>query len=197
MNGMMAAAFCCWMAACDAPSNTETDTTEVAEEQNEETIASDEKQDDAEFMVKAASGGLMEVELGKMAQEKAASQRVKDFGKMMVEDHQKANQELKALAAQKNITLPTAPGEDHQEHINKLAEKSGTEFDEEYMQLMVKDHQEDVDLFEEAAQDAQDADVKAFAAKTLPVLKNHHQMAGQIKDVAQENHRSGAATARD
>jgi len=194
-HGMLAATFCLLMAACNAPNNQETDSTEVAEEQNEAKLASDDQQDDAEFMVKAASGGLLEVELGRMVMQKASSQQVKDFGKMMVEDHTKSNQELKALAAQKNITIPTAVGEEHQEHINQLAGKSGTEFDEEYMQLMTKDHQEDIDHFSEAAQEAQDADIKAFAAKSLPVLRHHLQMAEQMEGMAKNNHRSGSSAA--
>ncbi|HEX8531077.1 MAG TPA: DUF4142 domain-containing protein, partial [Cytophagales bacterium] len=181
-NGILAATFCFWMAACDSPNTTQEDSTEVAEEQNEEKLASDDAEDDADFMVKAASGGMLEVELGKMALQKASSPNVKKFAQQMVTDHTKANEELKALAAKKNITLPTTPGDEAQEHINDLAKYTGAEFDEEYMELMHKDHQEDLDLFKEAADDAEDAEVKAFAAKTLPVLQNHHQMAEQLED---------------
>lgn len=184
LNGMLAATFCFWMAACDSPNTTESNSTEVAEEQNEERLPSDDAEDDAEFMVKAASGGMMEVELGRMALQKASDPKVKEFAQMMVDDHSKANEELKALAAQKNIALPATPGDEAQEHINELAKHSGAEFDKEYMELMTKDHQEDIDLFSEAAEDAEDPEIKAFAAKTLPVLKNHHQMAEQIEGVA-------------
>jgi putative membrane protein len=105
----------------------------------------------------------------------------------MVTDHTKANEELKALAAKKNITLPTTPGDEAQEHINDLAKYSGAEFDKKYAELMHKDHQEDLDLFKEAADDAEDAEVKAFASKTLPVLQNHHQMAEQMEEGTAKN----------
>lgn len=182
---MFAASFCFWLVACDSPKN-QTDSTEIAEKQNEEKLASDDAQDDAGFMVKAASGGMMEVELGRLAQQKASSQRVKEFGQMMVNDHSKANEELKALAAKKNIVLPSTPGDEAQEHISDLTKLSGAEFDKKYMKLMTKDHQEDVSLFEKAAEDAKDPEVKAFAAKTLPVLKNHHQMAEQLHEVTSD-----------
>jgi putative membrane protein len=188
LNGMLAATFCFWMAACNSPNNTENNSTEVAEEQNEETLPSDDAEDDAEFMVKAASGGMLEVELGRMALQKASNPKVKSFAQMMVDDHSKANDELKALAAKKNITLPATPGDEAQEHINELAKQSGAEFDKEYMELMTKDHQEDIDLFGEAAEDAEDPEIKAFAAKNLPILKNHHQMAEQVEGVASNRH---------
>ncbi|MCK8493598.1 MULTISPECIES: DUF4142 domain-containing protein [Spirosoma] len=147
------------------------DSVDQAEQINEEKKTSDD--DDSEFAVKAASGGMLEVELGRLAQEKAQNQQVKDFGAMMVTDHSKANDELKSLAASKNITLPTMLGEDHQKHVNELTKLSGKEFDKKYVSLMVDDHKEDIDEFEEASKEAKDADIKAFATKTLPTLKTH------------------------
>jgi len=138
-------------------------------------------EDDSKFAVEAASGGMMEVQLGELAQQKASSQRVKDFGAMMVRDHTKANDELKSLAGMKNITLPPAPGEDHMEHIKKLTAKSGKEFDRDYMNMMVEDHQEDVENFEECSAQGKDADLKAFATKTLPVLRMHLDSAKAIQ----------------
>jgi putative membrane protein len=186
------------MASCDTSSQ-QTDSTEVAEEQNEERLPSDDAQDDAEFMVKAASGGMMEVELGRMAQQKASSPQVKEFAGMMVNDHSKANEELKALATKKNIVLPSTPGDEAQGHISELTKYSGSEFDKEYMNLMTKDHQEDISLFEKAAEKSKDQEVVAFAAKTLPVLRKHHQMARQLEDVTSDvntraDNRSPSAT---
>lgn len=148
------------------------DTEEHAEDVNEEAKKGG-AEDDAEFMVKAASGGMAEVQMGQLAMQKGTSQAVKDFAKMMVDDHTKANNELTALAAAKNITLPSAPGEDHMKKYDELNKLSGKDFDEKYMDIMLKEHKNDVDLFEDAAEDAHDADIKAFAAKTLPVLKMH------------------------
>ena len=125
----------------------------------------------------------MEVELGKIAQEKSQNAKVKDFGAMMVTDHSKANDELKQLAMSKNVSLPDAPLPKHQDKIDRLKEKSGADFDKAYMDMMVSDHKEDIDEFQDAADEKNgDADVKAFASKTLPVLQAHLQAAEQIND---------------
>ena len=133
--------------------------------------------DDAQFATKAASGGMAEVELGKIAQKNGSSQKVKDFGTMMVTDHSKANEELMALAKSKNITLPAAPGADEQKNIDDLSKKTGTDFDKAYASAMGKDHKTDISLFEGASKNAKDPDLKAFATKTLPTLKMHLQAA--------------------
>lgn len=156
------------------------DSEDRAEQANEQTKSVDD--DDAEFAVKAASGGMLEVELGRMAQEKAQSQRVKDFGAMMVKDHSKAGDELKAIAASKNITLPATLGEDHQKHVDELAKLSGKEFDKKYVSFMVDDHKEDVDEFDKEASNAKDPDLKSFAAKTAPIVKEHLAMIKSIHD---------------
>jgi putative membrane protein len=144
--------------------------------------ASTVSEEDSKFAVEAASGGMMEVQLGELAQQKASSQAVKNFGSMMVRDHSKANDELKALAGNKNITLPPAPGEDHMDHIKKLSEKSGKEFDKDYISMMVDDHQDDIDKFEKCSKDAKDPELKAFADKTLPKLREHLAAAKKIQD---------------
>ncbi|MFC5410028.1 DUF4142 domain-containing protein [Larkinella bovis] len=166
-----------WTFSCNSTSNK--DSAEQAEEANEMKNA---PEDDSEFMVKAASGGMMEVELGNLAQQKAQSKAVKDFGAMMVSDHSKANEELKALAASKNLTIPATLSDDHQQHVNDLSKLSGAEFDKEYVKMMVDDHKEDIDLFKEASFDAKDADIKAFAGKTLPTLQKHYDAVKAIQD---------------
>ncbi|PSR54365.1 DUF4142 domain-containing protein [Adhaeribacter arboris] len=129
-----------------------------------------------DFMLKAASGGMMEVELGKMAQEKGSNADVKAFGQKMVEDHGKANAELKTLAAAKNVTLPVDLIAEHQKHVDAMKAMSGADFDKHYMSMMVDDHKKDIAEFEKATQN-EDAEVKGFASKTLPVLKMHLDMA--------------------
>ncbi len=114
---------------------------------------SDDMEDAAEFAVTAASSGMFEVEAGKLAQQKGSNTEVKNFGKKMVEDHSKANEELKALAAKKNITLPTTMSSEHQEKMDKLSGLSGTEFDKEYMSIMDDAHDKDVKLFKDIAED--------------------------------------------
>ncbi|KAA9340191.1 DUF4142 domain-containing protein [Adhaeribacter soli] len=173
--------------ACERNAKKE-DSVKVAEERTEErmdsTARGDEKIDQATFMIEAASGGMMEVALGRMAEKQASHAEVKAFGKMMVTDHTKANEELKKLAAAKNVTLPASVGEEHQKHIDKLSGLKGAEFDREYMRLMVDDHQEDVDNFRKAAQDTEtDPDVKAFATKTLTVLEKHLERARKVNDM--------------
>ena len=161
--------------ACDNKKK-ESDSMENAEEANEnkEDAGRGQSEDTNEFAMKAANGGMMEVELGRMAQEKGMSSDVKEFGAMMVADHSKANDELKTLAAAKNITLPSTLGEDMQEDVNELAKLSGKEFDKKYVSMMVDDHKEDVDAFKKAADNNEvDPEIKAFAAKTLPTLQQH------------------------
>jgi putative membrane protein len=204
--------------------------------------------DDRKFVMEAAHGGMMEVQLGRMAADKATNADVKQFGQRMVDDHSRANSELMALASQKGITLPatgdsammmnqndassntsnttaqsttnqqssttssssqqsgsqqsgsqsssmdtSASGQRHarvdantgmnmddQKDMNKLSGLSGDAFDREYVNMMVKDHEKDVKEFEKASTKAKDPDVRAFAAKTLPTLREHLQ---QVRDI--------------
>ena len=136
--------------------------------------------DISDFMNKAASGGMMEIQLGEMAEQNSKSEGVKNFGIMMVKDHKRTIAELKTLAAKKDIALPAVVSEDHQKHINELTPLRGAEFDEKYMDMMVNDHKEDIDLFEKAAK-FEDHDVSAFAAETLPVLRKHFEAAKKIE----------------
>lgn len=124
------------------------------------------------FFKDAAQGGMAEVEMGKVAVKNAQSPEVKKFGQMMVDDHSKANKELEDLAKKKNIALPADIGS-NKSTLDKLNGLKGADFDKEYVKDMVDDHETDVAEFEKQAANATDPDVKAFAAKTLPVLKKH------------------------
>ncbi|SKA13368.1 DUF4142 domain-containing protein [Sediminibacterium ginsengisoli] len=136
----------------------------------------------ADFAVKAANGGMMEVDLGRWAESHASAQSVKDFGSMMASDHSKANEELKTLAASKNITLPAAVSDDTKKHMDDMMAKKGADFDKAYVNMMVDDHKEDISLFEKAAANLADPDLKAWAAKTLPTLRKHYDAIKAIKD---------------
>ena len=136
---------------------------------------------DKEFVIKAAQGGLAEVAMGQMASEKAGNAAVKAFGQRMVTDHGKAGQELTALANTKGLAMPSDPGEKHKEAADHVAGLSGAAFDRMYMKHMVEDHEMDVKEFEKAAQSAQDADLKAWAAKTLPTLQDHLRQAKETQ----------------
>lgn len=129
--------------------------------------------DDAKFAVDAANGGMTEVELSKLAAAKAINADVKAFANMMITDHGKANEELKGIAATKNITLPDSVNADSKSAIEDLSNKSGADFDKAYVDKMVSDHKSTVDMFESASKNLKDPDLKAFVDKTLPVIKGH------------------------
>lgn len=136
--------------------------------------------EDKEFVSKAGMGGLFEVQAGTLAQQKAQSADVKAFGTRMVTDHSKANEELQQLATTKGLALPTELGSEHKAALDHLTSLNGAEFDKAYMQHMVEDHDKDVGEFDKASTSAQDSDVKGWAGKTLPTLKEHQQLAKEI-----------------
>jgi putative membrane protein len=128
---------------------------------------------DSSFYKKAAEGGIAEVELGNLAQQKASNPSAKEFGTMMVTDHTAANEKLKAIAATKGIDLPTSPSVGQLAAEGKLKLLSGETFDKSYIKEMIDDHKEDIKEFEKEATSGHDPDAKAFAAATLPTLKLH------------------------
>ena len=131
---------------------------------------------DRDFLMDAAMGGLMEVELGQLAAQKGTSDAVKQFGQRMVDDHGKANTELMTLATSKGLTLPTTLDDKHRAQVTKLSAMSGADFDRAYSKMMLKDHEKDVSEFEKQSMKGTDPDVKAFASKTLPTLQEHLTM---------------------
>jgi putative membrane protein len=137
---------------------------------------------DRKFIEEATEGGLAEVELGKLAQQKSQSTMVKEFGARMVQDHGKANDELKEIAESKGVQLPGAPDKSHQKDMDKLSKLSGAQFDREYAAHMLSDHRKDVSEFKKAADKSKDGDLKAFAGKTLPTLQEHLTMAQNLND---------------
>ncbi|MBA4064392.1 MAG: DUF305 domain-containing protein [Isosphaera sp.] len=132
--------------------------------------------DDAEFVKMAASGGMHEVEAGKVALAQAKAEPVKKFAQKMVDDHTKANEELKAAAKAAGLTIPDKMMEKDQKAVDALREAKGDEFDRRYLADQLKSHQESADLFERASKGLKNAELKAFAAKTLPVVKGHLEM---------------------
>ena len=132
---------------------------------------------DSQWVMKVAGDSMAEVELGKIAAEKASSPDVKKFAQRMVDDHTKANDELKTLAQNKNITLPTTLDATHKAHVDRMSKMSGEAFDKSYMRDMVADHQKAVTAFRTESTSGKDPDVKAWAAKTLPTLQEHLKMA--------------------
>jgi putative membrane protein len=132
-----------------------------------------------QFVKEAAAGGMAEVKLGQLAQEKAGSPDVKAFGKRMEDDHSKVNDDLKQLAADKKVTLPHGLDSKDQALYDRLSKLSGPQFDKTYMSAMERDHQQDVAELQKAAK-SNDSQVKDFASRTLPTLEEHLREAQQI-----------------
>jgi putative membrane protein len=137
---------------------------------------------DAKFTTQAAVGGMAEVELGKLALEKSSNPQVKDFATMMVKDHGMANTELMAIAQQKNITLPSTVDDEHKKKMDDLSKKTGADFDKAYVDAMVSGHKSTLKLMEDESRDGKDADLKAFATKTAPIVQSHLVMINKIND---------------
>ena len=183
------------LAACGAEDRTgqpETDTTGTVQSAQDTSAAtatttgitggtaSAMSPEDKEFVTKAGIGGLFEVQAGNLALQKAVSPDVKSFAQRMVTDHGNANAELAHLATAKGVALPTELDGSPQAAFEHLSSLSGAEFDKAYMQHMVEDHTKDVAEFDKASTSATDADVKAFAGKTLPTLREHEAMAKNL-----------------
>jgi putative membrane protein len=149
------------------------------------------KVNDAKFAADAAAGGMAEVELGKLAAQKGGTDAVKQFGQKMVDDHSKANEELKQVASKDNLTIPSTLDAKHQARIEKLSKLSGDQFDKAYIKDQLKDHKKDVREFQAESENGSNPDVKAFAAKTLPVLQQHLQM---VKDLSKSKGTSDTAS---
>lgn len=138
------------------------------------------KSADVHFMMKAAQGGMAEVKLGQLATEKGSNPDVKVFGQKMIDDHTKANDQLKSIAQEQGVNLPTSLNGKDQATYDRLSRLSGAEFDKQYAKHMLMDHQEDVKDFQKEANNGKDEKVKSFASQTLPVLQQHLQM---VKDM--------------
>lgn len=136
---------------------------------------------DKKFATETAQGGLAEVELGKLAIQKGQSDKVKQFGQRMIDDHSSANTQLKSIAQKNNITLPTDINAKDQALKDKLSGLSGSDFDRTYITAMVKDHQKDIGEFQREASNGSNADLKGFAAQTLPTLQEHLRMAKEAE----------------
>ena len=178
-------------AACG---NNSTDSKQQAENANDAKIDSAKAADttvaasnmsdmkpDADFAVAAADGGMMEVQLGKLAQEKGVHKQIKDLGALMVKDHSMAYDELTSAAKAKNITLPSTLSDKCQKKVQELTEKKGADFDKAYAEFMVDDHKEDIDAFKKEAEKGNDSLLSSWAKGKVPVLEHHLMMAEQAK----------------
>ena len=137
---------------------------------------------DFEFATTAATGGAMEVALGQIASQKAASPGVKQFGEQMVTDHGQAGEKLKQIALAQGATLPDQPTAKQQKEIDRLNGLSGEAFDKEYVSLMVKDHEKDLKEFQSASRKTENADLRSFAVETTSVIEHHLHMVKSLAD---------------
>lgn len=152
--------------------------------------------EDQNFARMAAEGGMGEVKLGQLAQQRASSPDVKQFGQRMVTDHQQANAQLESVATGKGLTLPKTMEPEQTKLQARLEKANGATFDREYIRAMVQDHQKDVKLFQREAQNGQDPELRSFAQQTLPTLQDHLQMAQRIQSQMSPamTSRTGSAT---
>lgn len=173
--------------ACSCSNEQGKDSVEKADSTNKKNMETPSNQpvvtDEASsaFLVDAVNGGMTEVQLGEMAQQKAVNEKVKAFAGMMVHDHSNVNDQVKALAAQRNVTLPSMIGESKQKDVSGLAKKSGNDFDKAYMTEMVKAHESTIDMYEKADGKVNDTEVKTFIANTLPKVRAHLDSAKAIR----------------
>lgn len=171
--------------ACNSTEKDSTETADSLNMQKDTSVAGPGiavVEEDAKFVVDAGNGGMTEVELSKLAQQKATNAKAKEFADMMVMDHNKANEDLKSLAKAKNVTLPDSLNADSKKMWDELNTKTGKDFDKAYVSTMVSEHKKTVSMFETASKDLKDAELKAFVDKTLPVLKGHLDKITAIND---------------
>ena len=135
---------------------------------------------DMKFAMEVAVGGMEEVQLGQLAAQKGATDEVRQFGQKMVDDHSKANDDLKQVASSKGWMLPASLDAKHQADVDKMSSLSGAAFDRAYVKMMVSDHKKDVGEFQKESTRGADSDIKSFATRTLPTLQEHLQMIQRI-----------------
>jgi len=134
---------------------------------------------DQKFVKGAAAGGMFEVKSSELARDRASGDAVKKFAQQMVDDHGKANKEFMALLSKKGLSAPKDMREQDRANVDTLSKLRGADFDREYGKMQVAAHKEAVALFEEEAKNGKDTDLKAFAEKTLPTLREHQKHALQ------------------
>jgi putative membrane protein len=177
-----------FLALAPAFAQTATKTTTTKTTAKTSTSTSTLSSSDNKFVKDAAEGGMMEVELGRIAASKGTNPDVKTFGQRMVDDHSKANDQLKQVASSKGITLPASLPASKQKEVDKYNKLSGAAFDSAYIHHMVSDHKKDVAEFKKESKNGKDTDVKSFATNTLPTLEDHLKMAEDISSKLHPTH---------
>jgi putative membrane protein len=181
------------VAACDRPANTDAGAgTEGAAGTSGRDAAAGLDMGERNFVQDQIKDGTREIELGKLASERASLPAVKEFGQMMVEDHTKAGNDLKEIASRENVELESGDAQDEaNDAVEKLSDLRGSEFDREYIDMMVKDHQDAVDALQDQAQNADHAAVKTWASAALPRIKSHLEHAQKLQEQLKNAGNSG------
>ena len=183
-------AFCFMLLACNDTNDTTESTTNTSTSSNTVTdpnasttnnVVTDEKSSD--FLKKVTNSGMAEIQLAKLAQQKATIDAVKNFAAMLERDHTAVNEQVKSLAGQRNVALPSTISDDKQKMYNDINKMTGKAFDKDYISMMIKAHGDGISLFEDTRSNASDIDVKNFADKTLPTLKMHLDSAKAIQKI--------------
>lgn len=171
------------LTACNNQSADPVETADSTNEakQDQSPVESKTQENTSEFLVKAADYGLAEVELGNLGTQKATQQPVKDFAAMLVKDHSAVNDQVKALAATSNVTLPAATSEDNRKKVTDLGEKKPKDFDKDFLDVAISNHKKTIDLFKDVSDDDIHPDVKTFINNTLPKLQAHLDAAEGIR----------------
>jgi len=181
-------ALCFMILACNNSNDTTESTTATSTSTNTATdanvsttnsVVTDEKS--SEFLKKVTNSGMAEIQLAKLAQQKATIDAVKSFAAMLERDHTAVNQQVKSFADQRNVALPATISDDKQKMYNDMDKMTGKAFDKDYISMMIKAHGDGISLFEDTRSNASDIDVKNFADKTLPTLKMHLDSAKAIQ----------------
>jgi putative membrane protein len=182
---MLIAAFLIQSCSSNERKDTSSDTTAIDSIRDSTVLNTSEHthevdaNDETTFLKAAAVGGLMEVEAANDAATRSKNSAVKEFAALMLKDHGKANQEVKMLASKLAVAIPTTLPEDHTKHLRELQRLNDHKFDQQYITMMLSDHAKTVKLFTEG-QKLANPSVKAFAAKTLPIIQAHYDKAVAI-----------------
>jgi len=144
-----------------------------------------------QFVHKAYGGNMAEVQMAELAKKKASNKEVKEFAEMMIKDHSKANSELKSIASQKNFKLPESSPMEMKAKMKELEGKTGSAFDTHYMNMMVKEHQKDVEMYQKAAKEINDNVLKNYITNTLTIIQGHLDKAEKISKSLEKTEASG------
>lgn len=167
------------LAGCD---HQPSDPKDLAEQRNEDKFSTRASEKDAQFVVDAASAGMLEVGMSENAVSNASSSEVKKFAQQMIDAHRPKNEKIERLAKEKQISIPTVMTKDQVDEINELGKKTGNDYDMTYMDKQISMHKDVIALFERASKQAEDTELQEFFADALPDLRMHLDMATSVRD---------------